>query len=608
MEDLHWADEATLDMVAFLGRRLALCRALLILTYRDDEVGPDHQLRTVLAGLPRGPGPAAAACPPLSAAAVDELARRAGRPASSVLRGDRRQSAAGHRAAGRGRLGRARRPSATWCCPAWPRCRPRRGRSPASCPVVPSQAEPALLASARRRCRGVPRRRGAERERRRRRVPARAAAAGGGGGVVPGAPGRPARRRARPARRPGRGGPGPARAPRAPRRGRRGGAALGAGRRPARGRRSVPTSRPRPTTSWRCGTLPGLPRPSGPTCWRRTRPSAYLAGLIGEALEARRLGAGPARAGRRHRTGRREPALALPAQLVDRATPRRPGWPAERAVEVLESIPPGPQLAMAYSNLSQLHMLAGEDAGDRVGRAGHRPRPALRRPGHRAARPGQRGLGADGATTRSPAARSCERAHDAGGRRRARRPCHPVAGQQGLPGGRVVRLRRRRGRAGTGAGVRRGPRPGRLRPAPARLPGRDAAGPRRLGRRPRRRGGGRVRPRPARTVPGHGAGRARPVALPARRAGRAADILHRGRAVRVRGERAAVRRAGRDRAGRALLDRRRPGPGGRRGASRVRPGRTRQASLVHRPARLLAVAGRRARRDARADRRCRTGC
>src|SRR3954471_19073029 len=54
LEDLHWADEATLDMVAFLGRRLALYRALLVLTYRDDEIGADHPLRTVLAGLPRG--------------------------------------------------------------------------------------------------------------------------------------------------------------------------------------------------------------------------------------------------------------------------------------------------------------------------------------------------------------------------------------------------------------------------------------------------------------------------------------------------------------------------------------------------------------------------
>src|SRR4051812_39429385 len=52
LEDLHWADEATLDMVTFLGRRLALCRALVVLTYREDEIGLDHPLRTVLAGLP----------------------------------------------------------------------------------------------------------------------------------------------------------------------------------------------------------------------------------------------------------------------------------------------------------------------------------------------------------------------------------------------------------------------------------------------------------------------------------------------------------------------------------------------------------------------------
>jgi DNA-binding CsgD family transcriptional regulator/tetratricopeptide (TPR) repeat protein len=83
LEDLHWADEATLDMVAFLGRRLALCRALLVLTYRDDQIGPGHQLRAVLAGLPpasiRRLSPTA-----LSADAVAELARRAGRPAALV--------------------------------------------------------------------------------------------------------------------------------------------------------------------------------------------------------------------------------------------------------------------------------------------------------------------------------------------------------------------------------------------------------------------------------------------------------------------------------------------------------------------------------------------
>src|SRR3954469_10185176 len=84
LEDLHWADEATLDMVSFLGRRLALCRALLLLTYRDEEIAPDHRLRTVLAGLPRGLT-RRVSLPPLSAAAVGELAHRAGRDSPSVF-------------------------------------------------------------------------------------------------------------------------------------------------------------------------------------------------------------------------------------------------------------------------------------------------------------------------------------------------------------------------------------------------------------------------------------------------------------------------------------------------------------------------------------------
>jgi tetratricopeptide (TPR) repeat protein len=80
LEDLHWADEATLDMVAFLTRRLASCRALLVITFRAAEIGPDHRLRGILAGLPPGivhriP------LPPLSRRAVATLARRAGRPA-----------------------------------------------------------------------------------------------------------------------------------------------------------------------------------------------------------------------------------------------------------------------------------------------------------------------------------------------------------------------------------------------------------------------------------------------------------------------------------------------------------------------------------------------
>src|SRR5262245_24670998 len=48
VEDVHWADEATLDLLRYLGRRLDGTTALVIATYRDDEIGPRHPLRLVL--------------------------------------------------------------------------------------------------------------------------------------------------------------------------------------------------------------------------------------------------------------------------------------------------------------------------------------------------------------------------------------------------------------------------------------------------------------------------------------------------------------------------------------------------------------------------------
>src|SRR5512133_1829826 len=44
VEDAHWADEATLDLLVFLGRRLDRTPTMLIVTYRDDELGADHPL------------------------------------------------------------------------------------------------------------------------------------------------------------------------------------------------------------------------------------------------------------------------------------------------------------------------------------------------------------------------------------------------------------------------------------------------------------------------------------------------------------------------------------------------------------------------------------
>jgi len=52
VEDLHWADRSTLDLLAFLVRNLP-ARLLLVLTYRSDELHRQHPLRPFLAGLDR---------------------------------------------------------------------------------------------------------------------------------------------------------------------------------------------------------------------------------------------------------------------------------------------------------------------------------------------------------------------------------------------------------------------------------------------------------------------------------------------------------------------------------------------------------------------------
>jgi len=52
LEDTHWADEATLDVIKYLGRRIAKANGLLLLTYRDGEVDYDHPLRQVIGELP----------------------------------------------------------------------------------------------------------------------------------------------------------------------------------------------------------------------------------------------------------------------------------------------------------------------------------------------------------------------------------------------------------------------------------------------------------------------------------------------------------------------------------------------------------------------------
>jgi predicted ATPase len=78
IEDIHWADEATLDLLKFLGRRVNRVKSMLVATYRDDEVGADHPLILVLGNLPHR-SISRLRLPPLSEAGVNTLAARAGR-------------------------------------------------------------------------------------------------------------------------------------------------------------------------------------------------------------------------------------------------------------------------------------------------------------------------------------------------------------------------------------------------------------------------------------------------------------------------------------------------------------------------------------------------
>jgi predicted ATPase/DNA-binding CsgD family transcriptional regulator len=53
IEDLHWADRSTLDLVALLGRSLRGMRVALVVTYRSDELHRAHPLRALVTGWER---------------------------------------------------------------------------------------------------------------------------------------------------------------------------------------------------------------------------------------------------------------------------------------------------------------------------------------------------------------------------------------------------------------------------------------------------------------------------------------------------------------------------------------------------------------------------
>ena len=81
LEDLHWADRSTRDLVTFLSRVLHRERLAIVVTYRTDDMHRRHPLRPVIAELTRLPSVTTVALGPLGASAMAEhLTSLSGQP------------------------------------------------------------------------------------------------------------------------------------------------------------------------------------------------------------------------------------------------------------------------------------------------------------------------------------------------------------------------------------------------------------------------------------------------------------------------------------------------------------------------------------------------
>ena len=78
IEDAHWADGATLDLLRFMARRIVGLPLLLVVTYRDDELGPQHPLTVALGDIATCEALTRINLAPLSREAVAVLATGSG--------------------------------------------------------------------------------------------------------------------------------------------------------------------------------------------------------------------------------------------------------------------------------------------------------------------------------------------------------------------------------------------------------------------------------------------------------------------------------------------------------------------------------------------------
>src|SRR5690242_619433 len=86
VEDVHWADRSTCDLLSFLVRNIRQARVLLVVTFRSDELNRNDLLRPLLAGLARAEGVSRLQLARLSRAqAAVQLEGILGRPPAAAL-------------------------------------------------------------------------------------------------------------------------------------------------------------------------------------------------------------------------------------------------------------------------------------------------------------------------------------------------------------------------------------------------------------------------------------------------------------------------------------------------------------------------------------------
>ncbi|MCB0972848.1 MAG: AAA family ATPase [Acidimicrobiales bacterium] len=73
VDDLHWADQGTVDLLRFVLRRIGTTRSLVIGAVRDEELGLSHPMRGLLGDVARSADAESLRLPPLSLAAIETL-------------------------------------------------------------------------------------------------------------------------------------------------------------------------------------------------------------------------------------------------------------------------------------------------------------------------------------------------------------------------------------------------------------------------------------------------------------------------------------------------------------------------------------------------------